>query len=70
MRKLKSIMKRPFAIAAVVALCIITVIMTPLANSNKRFFRAIIRFDGAIIGTKHENAANDIKIDVLELTSM
>ena len=62
-------MKRTFAIAAVLALCIITVTMTPLANSIKGFFSDIIRFDGAITGTQYENATNDIKIDVLELTS-
>ena len=62
-------MKRTFAIAAVLALCIITVTMTPLANSIKGFFSDIIRFDGAITGTQYENATNDIKVDVLELTS-
>ena len=62
-------MKRTFAIAAVLALCIITVTMTPLAKSIKGFFSDIIRFDGAITGTQYENATNDIKVDVLELTS-
>ena len=62
-------MKRTFAIAAVLALCIITVTMTPLASSIKGFFSNIIRFDGAITGTQYENATNDIKVDVLELTS-
>ena len=62
-------MKRTLAIAAVLVLCIITVTMTPLANSIKGFFSDIIRFDGAITGTKYENATNDIKVDVLELTS-
>ena len=61
-------MKRTFAIAAVLALCIIIVTMTPLANSIRGFFSDIVRFDGAITGTKYENATNDIKVDVLELT--
>ncbi len=69
MSKPKSIMKRTVAIAAVLTLCIITVTMTPLANSIKGFFSDIIRFDGAITGTRYENATNDIKVDVLELTS-
>lgn len=43
--------------------------MTPLANSIRGFFSDIKRFDGAITGTKYENASNDIKIDVLELNS-
>ena len=62
-------MKRTLAIAAVLALCIITVTMTPLANSIRGFFSDIVRFDGAITGTQYENATNDIKVDVLELTS-
>lgn len=71
MRKFKGriTMKRIFAIAAVLALCIITVTMTPLANSIKGFFSDIVRFDGAITGTKYENATNDITVDVLELTT-
>ena len=69
MSKPKITMKRTLAIVAVLALCIITVTMTPLANSIKGFFSDIIRFDGAITGMKYENATNDIKIDVSELTT-
>ena len=69
MSKPKITMKRTLAIAAVLALCIITVIMSPLANSIKGFFSDIVRFDGAITGTQYENATNDIKVDVLEVTS-
>ncbi len=69
MSKPKVTMKRTFALVAVLAVCIITVTMTPLANSIKGFFSDIVRFDGAITGTKYENATNDIKVDVLELTS-
>ena len=61
--------KRTLAIVAVLALCVITVTMTPLANSIKGFFSDIVRFDGAITGTRYENATNDIKVDILELTS-
>ena len=69
MSKPKVTMKRTLALVAVLALCIITVTMTPLANSIRGFFSDIVRFDGAITGTKYENATNDIKVDVLELTS-
>ena len=68
MSKPKITMKRTLAIAAVLVLCIITVTMTPLANSIRGFFSDIVRFDGAITGTKYENATNDIKVDVLELS--
>ena len=69
MSKPKITTKRTLAIAAVLALCLVTVCMTPLANSIRGFFSDIIRFDGAINGTQYENATNDIKIDVLEVTS-
>ena len=69
MSKPKLTMKRTLALVAVLALCIITVTMTPLANSIKGFFSDIVRFDGAVTGTKYENATNDIKVDVLEVTS-
>ena len=69
MRKSKITMKRTFSIAAVLALCIITVTMTPLANSIKGFFSDIIRFDGAITGTQYENATNEIIVNAMELTT-
>ncbi len=69
MSKPKITMRRTLAIAAVLALCIVTVCMTPLASSIRGFFSDIVRFDGAITGTQYENATNDIKVDVLELTT-
>ena len=69
MSKPKITMKRTLAIAAVLALCIITVTMTPLANSIKGFFSDIVRFDGAITGTKYENATNEIIVNAMELTT-
>ena len=69
MSKPKITTKRTLAIAAVLALCLVTVCMTPLASSIRGFFSDIVRFDGAITGTQYENATNDIKVDVLELTS-
>ncbi len=69
MSKPKITIKRTMAIAAVLALCLVIVCMTPLASSIRGFFSDIVRFDGAITGTKYENATNDIKVDVWELTS-
>ena len=69
MSKPKFTIKRTLAIAAVLALCLVTVCMTPLASSIKGFFSDIIRFDGAITGTQYKNATNDIKVDVLELVT-
>jgi len=69
MSKPKITTKRTLAIAAVLALCLVVVCMTPLASSIRGFFSDIIRFDGAVTGTQYENATNDIKVDVLEVTS-
>ena len=69
MSKPKITMKRTLALVAVLALCIITFTITPLANSIKGFFSDIVRFDGAITGTKYENATNNIKVDVSQTTS-
>ena len=69
MSKPKSIMKRTVAIAAVLAFCIITVTMTPLANEIKGFFSDIIGFNGAITGTQYENATNDIKVNAMEIAT-
>ena len=69
MSKPKITIKRSMAIAAVLALCLVIVCMTPLASSIRGFFSDIIRFDGAITGTQYENATNDIKVDVLEIIS-
>ena len=65
----KSWIRKPIAIAAVLALCIMTVTLTPIANSIKGFFKDIVRFDGAITGTEYTNATNDIKIDTLEINT-
>ncbi len=62
-------MKRTLIMVAVLTLCIVTITMTPLANSIRGFFSDIIRFDGAITGTQYENATNDIEVNALELTS-
>ncbi|MDO5479606.1 MAG: hypothetical protein Q4G23_10640 [Clostridia bacterium] len=69
MSKPKITMRRTLAIVAVLALCIITVTMSPLANSLKGFFSDIVRFDGAVTGTKYENATNEIKVGISEVTS-
>ena len=69
MSKPKITIKRTFAIATVLALCIVTVSVTPLANPIKGFFSDIIRFDGAITGTRYENATNEITVAAMELTT-
>ncbi len=61
--------KRIFVIAAVLALCIITVTITPFASSMKGFFKDIVRFDGAIIGTRYENATNEIKVHAKDMVT-
>lgn len=58
-----SMFKRMGMIAAVVTVCLITVVA---ANSEKGFFKDVKRFDGAIVGEVYENAQNEIAIEVNE----
>jgi len=67
--KVRILKKRTFAIAAVLAFCIITVTMTPLASSIKVFFSDIICFDGAITGTQYKNATNEITVNATKITT-
>ena len=51
--------KRTGAVAAMVAVCLVTVVnATPI----KGFFKDIMRFDGAVVGTEYANATNEVKI--------
>ncbi len=65
MSKPKSIIKRTIAIAAVLAL----VAITPLANSIEGFFSDIIGFNGAVTGTRYENATNEIRVNAMEIAT-
>lgn len=67
--KVRSILKKTVTIAAAIALCVITVTITPLANPIKGFFKDIIRFDGAVTGTQYKNATNEIKVNVLDVSN-
>ena len=56
--------KRTGAVAAMVAVCLVTVVnATPI----KGFFKDIMRFDGAVVGTEYANATNEIEITALEI---
>lgn len=56
--------KRTGAVAAMVAVCLVTVVnATPI----KGFFKDIMRFDGAVVGTEYANATNEIKITALKI---
>ena len=69
MSKPKITIKRTMSIAAVLALCLVIVCMTPLASSIRGFFSDIVRFDGAITGTQYENATNEIIVNAMEPTT-
>lgn len=58
-------MRKGFLVAAVLTLCIITATVTPLANTVTGYFRNIIRWDGAVTGTKYENASEEITLEIL-----
>lgn len=50
-------------VAAAVVVCIASLSIPAVANSLGGFFRDIIRFDGAIVGSSYENATEEIKIE-------
>ena len=52
-------LKRTGAIAAMVTICLVTVVT---ATPIKGFFKDIVRWDGAVIGTEYDNATNEISI--------
>ena len=60
MGKKKTIVKRAVVIAIVsVCLC-----CTAAGAAYHGFFKDIIRYDGAVVGTKYEQATNEIKVSV------
>lgn len=63
MNKNMSMFKRMGMIAAVVSICLITVVA---ANPEKGFFKDVARFDGAIVGTEYLNAQNEVTFKVIK----
>lgn len=65
MNKYKNVdwIKRAATIAAVVSICLITVVA---ANPEKGFFKDVTRFDGAIRGTEYVNAQNEVTFKVIQ----
>lgn len=60
----KTILRKPVAVAAAIALCICLTGVTALAatGSLQGFFKDIKRWDGAITGTTYEQATDEISI--------
>lgn len=67
-KKANRFYKKPLEIAAAIALCICVGGVTVLATTGKGFFKDIIGWDGAIIGTAYEQATDEIEITVLDVT--
>ncbi len=59
--------RRMAVAAAICAVCIFTVSLTPFAGTIKGFFKDVTRWDGAITGTEYVNATNEVEIAVLDL---
>ena len=51
--------KRTGAIAAMATLCLVTVVS---ATPIKGFFKDIVRWDGAVVGSEYDNTTNEISI--------
>ncbi len=58
--------RKTLLVAAGLVLCMVTAIVTPMANSVKGFFKDITRIGGAITGTAYVNATSDIEMTALE----
>jgi len=60
------IIRRPLAVAAVLALCCCLVGVTALAATGtlQGFFRDVTRWDGAVVGTSYEQATDELHVSV------
>jgi len=67
-KKTNRYFKKPLATAAALVLCICVGGVTVLATTGKGFFKDIMGWDGAIIGTAYEQATDEIEITVLDVT--
>lgn len=69
----KNVMKftgRPMATAAALVLCLCLTGVTVLAATGKLegFFKDVKRWNGVVIGTIYEQATDEIKINIIEVT--
>lgn len=66
MRKNKQSFRKPMA-AAVIAVCFCMIGVTALASGGKLegYFKDIVRWDGAVVGTSYEQATDEIKVRVI-----
>lgn len=66
MRKRNRMFKKPMVAAASMAICFCLVGVTALASGGKLegFFKDIVRWDGAVVGTSYEQATEEISISV------
>ena len=67
-KKTNRFFKKPLATAAAIALCLCIGGVTAIAATGKGYFKDVIRWDGAITGTAYEQATEEIKISVTEVT--
>lgn len=70
MNKNKKTFQKPMIAIASMVLCFFLIGATALASSDKLqgFFRDIIRWDGAVIGTSYEQATDEITMNVVSVS--
>lgn len=63
--------KHPMAAAAALVLCVCITGVTAMAATGKLegFFKDIKRWDGAVVGTAYEQATEEIKVSIEEVTN-
>ena len=62
--------KKPIIVVASLVLCLGLTGVTALATAGKLegYFKDIIRFDGAVIGTSYEQATDEIELKVIDVS--
>lgn len=67
MRKHNKVVKKPMVAAASMAICFCLIGVNALASSGKLegFFKDIVRWDGAVVGTSYEQATDEINMSVI-----
>lgn len=64
----KRLFRTVLATAAVAGVCILTTGNTAIGNTVKGFFKDVVGWNGAVVGTEYLQATEEIKIDVVQAT--
>ncbi len=65
-QKMRKLFRRPAVAVAALAICVCITGVTALATTDKvkGFFKDIIRWDGAVVGTEYEQATDELNLTI------